>query len=57
VKQEYAFKVIDPAVVAEKRSWPNRSLFALLGLFAGGVIGTFAAFLRRQPDEAEAAPR
>jgi uncharacterized protein involved in exopolysaccharide biosynthesis len=46
VRQEYAFRVIDPATVAEKRHWPNRLLFALLGLFAGLVIGTFAAILR-----------
>ena len=49
VKQEYAFRVIDPAVVAQKRNWPNRALFAALGLFIGGVIGTFAAFLRPSP--------
>jgi uncharacterized protein involved in exopolysaccharide biosynthesis len=49
VRQEYAFKVIDPAVMAEKRSWPNRLLFAVLGLFVGGVIGTFAASLLASP--------
>jgi uncharacterized protein involved in exopolysaccharide biosynthesis len=46
VKQEYAFRVIDPAVVAQKRSWPNRAVFAVLGLFLGGVAGICAAFMR-----------
>jgi uncharacterized protein involved in exopolysaccharide biosynthesis len=46
VNQQYAFRVIDPAVVPEKRYWPNRLVFAVLGLFAGLVIGTFWAFLR-----------
>jgi uncharacterized protein involved in exopolysaccharide biosynthesis len=43
VKVEYAFRVIDPATVAEKRYWPNRLLLAVLGLFAGGLIGIFLA--------------
>ena len=43
VKVEYAFRVIDPATVAEKRHWPNRLLLAVLGLFAGGLIGIFVA--------------
>lgn len=46
VNQQFAFRVIDPAVVPEKRYWPNRPVFAVLGLFMGLVIGTFAAFLR-----------
>ena len=46
VKQEYAFRVIDPAVVAQKRNWPNRALFALLGLFLGGVAGICWVFMR-----------
>jgi uncharacterized protein involved in exopolysaccharide biosynthesis len=46
VKQEYAFKVIDPATVPQWKHWPNRLLFALLGLGSGLVIGTFAAVLR-----------
>jgi uncharacterized protein involved in exopolysaccharide biosynthesis len=46
VKQEYAFKVIDPATVAERRHWPNRLLLTLLGLGAGLMIGTLAAVVR-----------
>ena len=46
VKQEYAFKVIDPARMPEKTHWPKRLLIALLGFCAGLVIGTFAAVFR-----------
>ena len=46
VRQEYAFRVIDPATAPEKRSWPNRTLLALLGAFAGFVVGTFLVFVR-----------
>jgi len=46
VRQEYAFRVIDPARVPEWKSWPKRTLIALLGLFAGLTIGTFVALMR-----------
>jgi uncharacterized protein involved in exopolysaccharide biosynthesis len=46
VRQEYAFRVVDPALVAEKPYWPNRFLFAVLGLGLGLVIGTLVAVLR-----------
>lgn len=47
---EYAFWVIDPAVVPEKRSSPDRILFAVGGLALGFICGTlFALFGRRAP--------
>jgi uncharacterized protein involved in exopolysaccharide biosynthesis len=46
VRQEYAFRVVDPAVVSEKPSWPNRPLFAVLGFALGLVVGTLVAVLR-----------
>jgi uncharacterized protein involved in exopolysaccharide biosynthesis len=48
VRQEYAFRVVDPAVVSEKPSWPNRPLFAVLG-FALGVIGGMLVAVLRAP--------
>jgi uncharacterized protein involved in exopolysaccharide biosynthesis len=47
VKTEYAFEVIDPAVVPEKRLWPNKWLLAIFGLAAGGLLGLFYVFVRR----------
>lgn len=46
VKLEYAFKVIDPATVAERRSWPNRLLFAILGLGLGVAVAMLVAVWR-----------
>jgi uncharacterized protein involved in exopolysaccharide biosynthesis len=46
VRQEYAFRVVDPAVVSEKPAWPNRPLFAVLGFAIGLIGGTLAAVLR-----------
>ena len=46
VRQQYAFKVIDPAVVPENRISPNRRLITLLGFVIGAMIGIFHAILR-----------
>ena len=52
VSEEYAFRVIDPAVVPEERASPKRSRIAMLGLLIGGLLGTLSAFvlnvIRRQ---------
>lgn len=37
--QEYAFKVIDPAVIAKERSRPKRTMLTALGFIAGAAIG------------------
>ncbi|ROH89148.1 hypothetical protein ED208_12125 [Stagnimonas aquatica] len=42
---EYAFKVVDPAVVPQEKSWPRRSLLVLLGLLAGMVLAMLYALL------------
>jgi uncharacterized protein involved in exopolysaccharide biosynthesis len=47
VRTEFAFEVIDPAVVPEKRYWPNRWLLAVLGLAAGLLLGVLAVALRQ----------
>ena len=46
VRLEYAFRVVDPAVVSEKPYWPNRLLFAVLGFALGLIAGTLVAVLR-----------
>ena len=47
VRKEYAFKVIDPAVVADEGAfvWPRRFLLICLGLMVGLSIGIFVALL------------
>jgi uncharacterized protein involved in exopolysaccharide biosynthesis len=41
VRDEYSFKVIDPAVVPEDPVRPQRLLSVVLGIFLGAVIGIF----------------
>ncbi len=40
---EYAFRVIDPAVVPQERIGPNRRMIVIVGLFIGAAFGIFAA--------------
>jgi len=40
---EYAFRIVDPAVTPEDRSFPNRLLIIILSLFAGLALGAFVA--------------
>jgi len=43
--EEYVFKVIDPAVVAEEKSKPKRALIAVVGTITGGMLGIFLVFI------------
>ncbi|MBF0261787.1 MAG: hypothetical protein HQL97_08150 [Magnetococcales bacterium] len=45
-RPEFAFKVIDPAVVPERRNWPKRGLIMGLGGGFGGILGIVAVFMR-----------
>ena len=42
-RPQYAFKILDPAVVPEERSHPSRSLIVILSLMLGGMLGVFVA--------------
>ena len=44
-RTEFAFKVIDPAVVAEQPSHPQRALIVMLALLLGSMFGVFAALI------------
>ncbi len=46
-REEYAFKVIDKAVVPEEKAKPKRKLIVILGFILGGMAGVFTAFFRR----------
>jgi uncharacterized protein involved in exopolysaccharide biosynthesis len=43
--EEYAFRIIDPARPSEKQSSPIKSLWIVVGLFAGFFISTLVAFI------------
>ncbi|MDK1289590.1 Wzz/FepE/Etk N-terminal domain-containing protein [Pseudoalteromonas umbrosa] len=38
VRDEYIFKTIDPAIVPEKKSSPNRALICIIGTFLGALL-------------------
>jgi uncharacterized protein involved in exopolysaccharide biosynthesis len=44
VRDEYVFKVIDPAMAPEHRSKPKRKLIVMLGFVLGLMLGIFIAF-------------
>lgn len=46
VKENFAFKVIDPPLAPDRQIKPKRIQMALLALFAGLFVGIFAAFIR-----------
>lgn len=52
---EYAFKTIDPAVVAEEKSKPKRALICVLGTLLGGMFGVMLVlilhFIRKKEAE------
>lgn len=48
-REEFAFKVIDPAVVPEKKIRPRRALITAAGLFFGFFAAVALAFIRRPP--------
>lgn len=45
-RADYAFQVIDPAVVPEKKSEPKRAIIAIVSTMAGGLFGVFLVLLR-----------
>lgn len=46
-RDEYVFKVIDPAIVADVKFKPKRSLIVVLGVFVGMFLGIMAIIIRR----------
>ena len=45
-RQEFAFRVIDKAVVPEEPFKPNRKLIVLFGGLIGVILGIFVGFFR-----------
>ena len=50
VREEYGLKILDPPLVPDLDDyvWPNRILFALLGVFVGAVFLLLLAIRRMQ---------
>jgi len=46
-REEYAFKVIDPAVIPERKSKPKRILIIAMGFFLGAILAFIFVFVRK----------
>lgn len=46
VRDEYVFKTIDPAVVAEEKSGPKRALICVLGTLLGAMLAVMIILIR-----------
>jgi len=46
VRVDYVFKVVDPAIVPEKKSKPQRALIIIIAGFLGGVLGLIIVLYR-----------
>ena len=46
VSEEYVFKTLSPAKVAEKRAKPKRALIAILGFMLGGMLSVVIVLIR-----------
>lgn len=46
VTDEYAFKVIDPPIVSEKKAKPSRALICILSTLFGGFFACFLVFIK-----------
>jgi len=62
VREDFAFKVIDPPVAPDKRAWPRRTLIVVVTFLASGLLAAvgvlvleFAARGRRRAAEGDAA--
>jgi LPS O-antigen subunit length determinant protein (WzzB/FepE family) len=43
--EEFAFKVVDPAIAPKQRERPKRSMIAIIGTFLGGLVGAFVVLV------------
>ena len=46
VREEYAFKIVDPAVIPEQKDKPKRALICLLGTLLGGMLSVLWVLIR-----------
>lgn len=46
VREQYALKTIDPALVPELKAGPKRALICVLGFLLGGMVGIVVVFIR-----------
>lgn len=45
VREEYVFKTVDPAVVAERKAKPKRAVIVIVAVIMAGILSVFAVLL------------
>jgi LPS O-antigen subunit length determinant protein (WzzB/FepE family) len=45
-RDEFAFRIIDPAVVPQEKTRPRRAMIAVVGLMGGFILGVFIVIVR-----------
>jgi uncharacterized protein involved in exopolysaccharide biosynthesis len=50
IEEDYAFSVIDPPAIEEKKAQPNRVLICISGFFIGLFSSIFLALILRELD-------
>lgn len=56
-RNEFSFRIIDPAVVPQDRARPKRAVISVAGLFAGLVLGVFVVLFLNPIRDEDAHPR
>jgi uncharacterized protein involved in exopolysaccharide biosynthesis len=51
VREQYMFKVVDPAVVPQDRERPKRTLLILLSIILGGCVGIIFSLVRNKKNK------
>jgi uncharacterized protein involved in exopolysaccharide biosynthesis len=46
VRQDYVFKVVDPAIAPDQKSKPQRALIIIIAGFLGGILGMVIVLYR-----------
>ena len=46
VNPDYAFQVVDPAVIPELKAKPKRSLIVVISVLVGGMVGILFVLIR-----------
>ncbi len=51
VRDEYVFKTVDPAVVAERKAKPKRALIVILAVMLGSLLSMMFVLVRYFSDK------
>ena len=56
-RDEFSFRIIDPAVVPQDRARPKRAIISVVGLFAGIALGVFVVLFMNAIRDEDVRPR